>query len=51
LAVVPADVGAIQAGIAGSKRVIVTDASHRICREKPEQCSPAVISFIESNSD
>ncbi|MGB7847396.1 MAG: alpha/beta hydrolase [Candidatus Acidiferrum sp.] len=48
---VHAHAGAIEAGIAGAKRVIVSDGGHLMYLEKPEEFSSAVISFIESNAD
>jgi 3-oxoadipate enol-lactonase len=48
---VHAHAGAIEAGIAGSKRVIVSDAGHLMYLEKPEEFSRLVTSFIESNID
>jgi 3-oxoadipate enol-lactonase len=46
---VHAHAGAIEAGIPGSKRVVITDAGHLMYLEKPEEFSRAVISFIDSN--
>jgi 3-oxoadipate enol-lactonase len=46
---VHAHAGAIEAGIAGSKRVVITDAGHLMYLEKPEEFSRVVISFIEAN--
>jgi pimeloyl-ACP methyl ester carboxylesterase len=46
---VHAHAGAIEAGIAGSKRVVVSDAGHLMYLEKPDQFSQEVINFIESN--
>ena len=46
---VHAHAGAIEAGIAGSKRVVITDAGHLMYLEKPEEFSRAVITFIDSN--
>jgi 3-oxoadipate enol-lactonase len=48
---VHAHAGAIEAGIAGSKRVIISDAGHLMYLEKPEEFSRAAMLFIESNSD
>lgn len=48
---VHAHAGAIEAGIAGSKRVIVSDSGHLMYLERPEEFSRLVISFIESNID
>jgi 3-oxoadipate enol-lactonase len=46
---VHAHAGAIEAGISGSKRVVISDAGHLMYLEKPEEFSRQVISFIESN--
>jgi len=46
---VHAHAGAIEAGISGSKRVVISDAGHLMYLEKPEQFSRLVIGFIESN--
>jgi len=46
---VHAHAGAIEAGIAGSKRVVVPDAGHLMYMEKPAEFSRLVIGFIESN--
>jgi 3-oxoadipate enol-lactonase len=46
---VHAHAGAIEAGIAGSKRVVVPDAGHLMYMEKPTEFSRLVIGFIESN--
>ena len=48
---VHAHAGAIEAGIAGSKRGIISDAGHLMYLEMPEEFSGVVISFIESNTD
>jgi 3-oxoadipate enol-lactonase len=48
---VHAHAGAIESGIAGSKRVIISDAGHLMYLEKPEEFSRVAILFIESNSD
>jgi 3-oxoadipate enol-lactonase len=48
---VHAHAGAIQAGMAGSKRMIISDAGHLMYLEKAEEFSHAVILFIESNID
>jgi 3-oxoadipate enol-lactonase len=42
--------GAIEAGIPGSKRVIIPDTGHLMYLEKPEEFSRAVLSFIDANS-
>jgi pimeloyl-ACP methyl ester carboxylesterase len=42
---------AIESGIAGSKRVIISDTGHLMYLEKPEEFSRAAIIFVESNSD
>jgi len=39
----------IEAGIYGSRRVVLTDAGHLMYLEKPEGFSSVVISFVESN--
>ena len=46
---VHAHAGAIEAGIPGSKRVVVTDAGHLMYVEKPEEFSRVVITFIDSS--
>ena len=46
---VHAHAGAIEAGIPGSKRVVITDAGHLMYLEKPEEFSRAVITFIDAN--
>jgi pimeloyl-ACP methyl ester carboxylesterase len=46
---VHAHAGAIEAGISGSKRVVIPDAGHLMYLEKPAEFSQQVISFIESN--
>lgn len=46
---VHAHAGAIEAGIAGSKRVVIPDAGHLMYLEKPVEFSRQVIGFIESN--
>jgi 3-oxoadipate enol-lactonase len=46
---VHAHAGAIEAGISGSKRIVVSDAGHLMYLEKPEEFSRVVIGFIESN--
>jgi 3-oxoadipate enol-lactonase len=48
---VHAHAGAIEAGIPGSKRVIISDAGHLMYLEKPEEFSRVAILFIESNGD
>jgi 3-oxoadipate enol-lactonase len=47
---VHAHAGAIEAGIAGSKRVIISDAGHLMYLEKPEEFSRQVFAFIDSNN-
>jgi 3-oxoadipate enol-lactonase len=47
---VHAHAGAIEAGIVGSKRVIISDTGHLMYLEKPEEFSRQVIAFIESNN-
>ena len=47
---VHAHAGAIEAGIPGSKRVVITEAGHLMYLEKPEEFSRVVISFIDANS-
>jgi len=39
--------GAIEAGIANSRRVVITDAGHLVYLEKPEEFSRVVITFID----
>jgi 3-oxoadipate enol-lactonase len=46
---VHAHAGAIEAGIFGSKRVVISDAGHLMYLEKPAEFSRQVIGFIESN--
>ncbi len=46
---VHAHAGAIEAGVPGSKRVVITDAGHLMYLEKPEEFSRAVITFIDSD--
>jgi 3-oxoadipate enol-lactonase len=46
---VHAHAGAIEAGIPGAKRVIVSDAGHLMYLEKPEEFTHIVLAFIESN--
>jgi len=46
---VHAHAGAIEAGIPGAKRVVVTEAGHLMYLEKPEEFSRAVITFIDAN--
>jgi 3-oxoadipate enol-lactonase len=46
---VQAHAGAIEAGIPGSKRVVITDAGHLMYLEKREEFSRLVITFIEAN--
>jgi pimeloyl-ACP methyl ester carboxylesterase len=46
---VHAHAGVIEAGISGSKRVVISDAGHLMYLEKPAEFSRQVIGFIESN--
>jgi 3-oxoadipate enol-lactonase len=46
---VHAHAGAIEAGIPGSKRVIIPEAGHLMYLEKPEEFSRTVITFIDAN--
>ena len=46
---VHAHAGAIEAGISGSKRVVISDAGHLMYLEKPAEFNRQVINFIESN--
>ena len=46
---VHAHAGAIEAGIPGSKRVIISDAGHLMYLEKGEEFSRVVIAFIDAN--
>src|ERR1700680_1858022 len=46
---VHAHAGAIEAGISGSKRVVISDAGHLMYLEKPGEFSHQVVGFIESN--
>jgi pimeloyl-ACP methyl ester carboxylesterase len=47
---VHAHAGAIEAGIPGSKRVIIPETGHLMYLEKPAEFSSAVITFIDANS-
>jgi len=47
---VHAHAGAIEAGIRGSRRVVLSDAGHLMYLEKPEEFARVVTSFIESNA-
>jgi 3-oxoadipate enol-lactonase len=46
---VHAHAGAIEAGIAGSKRVVIAETGHLMVLEKPEEFSREVIAFIVSS--
>jgi pimeloyl-ACP methyl ester carboxylesterase len=46
---VHAHAGAIEAGIRGSRRVVLNDAGHLMYLEKPEEFTKIVIGFIELN--
>ena len=46
---VHAHAGAIEAGIPGSKRVIIPETGHLMYLEKPEEFSRVVITFIDAN--
>jgi pimeloyl-ACP methyl ester carboxylesterase len=46
---VHAHAGAIEAGIPGSRRVVIPEAGHLMYLEKPEEFSRVVITFIETN--
>ncbi len=48
---VHAHAGAIEAGVAGSKRVVISDAGHLMYLEKPAEFSRQVIGFIESKRE
>jgi 3-oxoadipate enol-lactonase len=48
---VHAHAGAIEAGIAGARRVVLSDVGHLMYMEKPAEFSQQVISFIDLNSD
>jgi pimeloyl-ACP methyl ester carboxylesterase len=48
---VHAHAGAIEAGIHGSRRVVLSDAGHLMYLEKPEEFSKIVIGFIHANSN
>jgi len=48
---VHAHAGAIEAGIHGSHRVVLSDAGHLMYLEKPEEFTKIVIGFIHSNSN
>jgi pimeloyl-ACP methyl ester carboxylesterase len=39
----------MEAGISGSKRVVIGDAGHWMYRENPAEFSHQVLGFIESN--
>jgi pimeloyl-ACP methyl ester carboxylesterase len=47
---VHAHAGAIEAGIPGSKRVIIPETGHLMYLEQPEEFSRAVVTFIDANS-
>ena len=47
---VHAHAGVIEAGIYGSRRVVLVEAGHLMYLEKPDEFTSIVISFIESNS-
>ena len=47
---VHAHAGAIEAGIPGARRMVISDAGHLMYLEKPEEFSRRVIGFIEVNS-
>lgn len=46
---VHAHAGAIESGIPGAKRVVISDVGHLMYMEKPAEFSKQVIGFIESN--
>ena len=46
---VHAHAGAIEAGIAGSKRVVIAETGHLMYLEKPEEFTREVITFIALN--
>ena len=46
---VHAHAGAIEAGIPGSRRVIIPDTGHLMYLEKPEEFTRAVVGFIDAN--
>jgi pimeloyl-ACP methyl ester carboxylesterase len=48
---VHAHAGAIEAGIHGSHRVVLSDVGHLMYLEKPEEFSKIVIGFIHANSN
>ena len=48
---VHAHAGAIEAGIHGSHRVVLTEVGHLMYLEKPEEFSKIVIGFIHANSN
>lgn len=47
---VHAHAGAIEAGILGSRRMVINDVGHLMYMEKPDEFSRVVIGFIEANS-
>lgn len=47
---VQAHAGAIEAGISGSRRILISDAGHLLYLEKPEEFSRIVINFLELNA-
>jgi 3-oxoadipate enol-lactonase len=47
---VHAHAGAIEAGVPGSKRVVITETGHMMYLERPEEFSRVVLGFIEANS-
>jgi pimeloyl-ACP methyl ester carboxylesterase len=47
---VHAHAGAIEAGISGSKRVVITETGHLMYLERPEEFSRVVIAFIDAHA-
>ena len=46
---VHAHAGAIQAGIAGAKRVVIPDAGHLVYLERPKSFNDIVLEFLSAN--
>jgi pimeloyl-ACP methyl ester carboxylesterase len=47
---VHAHAGAIEAGISGSRRIVVRNAGHLLYLELPEEFTNIVIGFIQANA-
>ncbi len=44
----PADAAALGAGIAGARTLVLQDAAHILCAERPDAFNPALLAFLES---